>query len=228
MKIIKDLKFNNVNLNTSPKCSNGFYLPMLRDLFNLLIYSFSVHSKPKAVHFVIDAPIECKIKRINSTLNRWQTSRNRLNRCSRSMPLYFHTLEVRPRNKQKHLHLLVILDSCTYNDAISLEDHLRSISSTNKCRLQRRDISELPAKVDSETGEIKMNSNLGISRVGSITYHSVTYELNDCFTRISYFAKVYSKTGDPIWSVSRIPSSKITIPPPNIRHIQSVDNSPVA
>lgn len=205
MKIINSYKGR--KLYEGKKAGNGFYKGILDSLYNLLAYSLLEMKNPKALHFVISDPID--LGNISKYLERWRIRRVEFNQELSSVK-YFGTVEVRPRNKEKHLHLCIVADSIGYDDMSNLRERLQRFSSNSKCKLQRRDRNCLPIEIDPNTGEILIDTYTNdYKRKGNTWCHRLRLEFDDAFQRLSYFCKVQTKA-EPNYICSRLFKTKET------------------
>lgn len=204
MDIIQTTTYKGFDIYSESKAIYGFYASILDRIIETQCAALELHTNPTAIHFIIDQPDHRQLARLSEILNRWQTSRNIFNRREAQQPLYVYALETRPRTGDTHVHLMVILDGANFADACDLRDRLVSASNSRMCKLARRKITSLEAVVDRNTGEIQTDLNHGIARKGSTLFHRLKTEFKDAVERFSYIAKRFSKSGNPVWSSSRI------------------------
>lgn len=204
MNIVYSKLYKNFTVYDHKKAVYGFYEDILEDILTILRASTEIFTSPTAIHYSIYNPKFNDLKRITEILNRWQKKRDRINQRVSEKPLFFYTIEKRPRTGEVHAHLLVIGENTNFADAVSLIDMIRKLSHNNRCKLHRRRSANMQYVVDPETGEIVTNEDGEFATKGSKLFHRVRSEFHDCFHRFSYLAKVFTKSGNPIWSCSRV------------------------
>lgn len=190
MRTTKRTTYEGRQLSSSEKARDGFFVPILQRQSQLVDEALATMTRPRASHIVIyDPDLESFQRNLPTILKRW-SEKHLGSQC-----LWLYALEIRPRKKQKHIHLYVIGDGLTYDRLVFLRYQLAKMGKKVKlCRRERECVEE----IDPETGEIR--------QVFSSVYHelSVPRELDDFFPRFSYVAKVFSKTNEPVYSASRL------------------------
>jgi len=217
----KTTTYRGLLLNTSTKGSLGFYSQHLQTIYSLMLTARTRMNRPLVSHLVIDAPALNALNEISRELKRWYKKRYGSGKADTESDIkkvsYFACLETRPRNQREHLHVMVIFDSLPNNSTslAILSERLSKLSKTKDCKIQYRKSEARPLNVDQETGEIRTNTNGGLSRLGSTQYHNLITELLDAFERFSYLAKVQTKDSKQVkglnYSHSRIINSKPAI-----------------
>lgn len=191
MNITSESTYKGLGVSKSSKGIAGFYEDHLATIYKLLQQGSQAFTKPRAAHLIIDAPVDGALDALCRELERWAKGEG----STDTRPLYFACLETRPRNKQRHLHLIVIFQStkdCTYS-LKTLRNRLSKLAKNQQVTLARRRGENLPNYVDSETGEIKVNEFGKPRKMGSVYFHNLAIEFKDAFERFSYLAKVFSK-----------------------------------
>lgn len=215
-KITYDRFFNGREIYDQKKSNKGFYVGILEKLEQLISYSLDTFKVPRAAHFIVEEPDLHKLKNLSEDIKRFCAQRSKAkNKTDVVDFVYLSTLEMRPRNKQEHLHLLIISDGLNYKDLALLEERLQKFSKNNKVRHCCRSIACMPYDINVETGEINYNKRGDFARKGNTSYHDLRIEADDAFKRFSYFAKVYSKSKDFYLSCSRLPSKVKKDAPPS-------------
>jgi hypothetical protein len=206
-EITYDKFFNGREIYDDKKSNKGFYVGILEKLEKLIDYSLCTFKIPRAAHFIIEEPDQDKLKNLSEDIKRFCAQRSKdTDKADLPEFVYLSTLETRPKNKQEHLHLLIISDGLNYRDFGGLEERLRKFSNNRKARHCCRSIAFLPYDIDEETGEFRYTKRGDFARKGNTSYHDLRTEADDAFKRFSYFAKVYSKKKDFYLSCSRLPS----------------------
>lgn len=188
--IYTEEQYQGLRLYSKAKAKNGFHLQMLKCLLKLMRHAIQVMEIPKCAHLVIDSPIEGVEKELGRVISRWNQSRHKRKGVQNSEPpesLYFAVKEIRPRTKQRHMHVAIIFDGLNYEDLVILKDKLISLSETREVRIYRRSRVHMREKIIESTGEIV--------KLGSIYFHSLKIEFDDAFSRMSYLCKVFTKEG---------------------------------
>jgi len=213
LKIQTASSYRGLELNDTTKGFKGYYDQHLQTIYSLMAEAKLKLVNPLVSHFVIDNPKDTAINSLNKELNRWKNQRL-ANSASVS---YFSCLETRPRNKQRHLHVMVIYPKPTKDDKFLstslnlLTERLQKLSLTNSATLYKRKSNARDLIIDKETGEIATTKEGSIIRLGSIYYHNIITEFNDAFKRFSYLAKVHTKDAEQVkganFSNSRIKGS---------------------
>ncbi|MDC8772457.1 hypothetical protein [Roseateles albus] len=204
--ITTESTFNDLELYANSKSSKGFYVDILNKIEELLMFSLVNFTDPKVSHFTIDEPNQDKLQELRKDLARFLASRAKTKGTKETKFLYLATLEIRPKNKQEHLHLAFFFDGLNTKDLNLLEERLAKFSNSNKAKLNHRRLDCLPLDIYTETGEIKYNKRGNFARKGSTAWHELRTDSIDAFKRLSYLAKVYSKAKDYHLSSSRLPS----------------------
>lgn len=166
------------------KSLHGLNIRILTVAHQLVTEAIQRMHRPVGFHFVINEPTT-GTKNLDQILTRWGEQMGLT-----SKPLYLKVQEVRPRNKQTHLHVHVIADMPKQSKTIKQEIDYLIVSMRGKnlgsaIELYPRDPATLLRTTDPETGEVKILS--------SIWFHDLRRELSDYFHRISYLAKVFTK-----------------------------------
>lgn len=191
MNITTESTYKGLSVSKSSKGNAGFYEDHLTTIHKLFQQGTKAFTKPMAAHLIIDAPVDGALDALCRELERWAKGEG----SADTRPFYFACLETRPRNKQRHLHLLVVFQStkdCTYS-LKTLRNRLTKLAKNQQVKLAKRRGESLPNYVDPETGEIKLSEFGKPRKVGSIYFHNLTIEFKDAFERFSYLAKVFSK-----------------------------------
>lgn len=214
MKIQTTGTYRGLDINDTSKGFKGYYIQHLQSIHSLLVEASLNLVNPLVSHFIIDKPKPRAINALNQELNRWRDQRL----TSSEKVRYFAVLEKRPKEKRGHIHVLVIYPKPTTDDKFLstslnlLTERLRKLSETNSATLCKRKSSAKKLIIDPETGEIKINTDGSIIRLGSSYYHNLITEFDDAFKRLSYFAKVHTKDQEQIrglyYSSSIIPRPK--------------------
>lgn len=216
LSIVHTSTYKGYTLNPTIKGNKGFYESHLKYILDLLTQSIYTYRKALAAHIIINNPSPKIYSYLGRELNRWYDLESSC--ITNNHPSYFSCIETRPRNKQKHLHLLVIFEKLedNYFSLKKLEKRLTKFSKDNACKLIKRKASCIPLHMDSATGEIKTDENGKVMRRRSAYYHTVSVEFGDAFERFSYLAKVATKDNDQIEGIDysrsrlRIKSSTLT------------------
>lgn len=203
--ITKEPTHNGLKLYSHTKSIDGFYVEMLTQLHNLLTHASITLSRPLVAHIMVDQPTDNIYAQLGRLIQRWSDSRHKF-RCSTSNPptYYLCTEEVRPRAKNRHMHIAVVFDGLAYSDLNYLVDKLQRYSKTKTVKLYQRSREHRAERVNQHTGEINL--------LGSRFYHNLLQEFEDAYMRISYICKVFSKSelkNNKQYSSSRIPSADI-------------------
>ena len=210
MKIQTANSYRGLELNDTTKGFKGYYVQHLQTIYSLLAEAKLKLANPLVSHFVIDNPKDTAINSLNKELNRWKDQRL----ANSEAVSYFSCLETRPRNKQRHLHVMVIYAKPTEASKFLstslnlLTERLKKLSLTKSSKLCKRKSNARDLIIDQETGEIATAKEGLIIRLGSIYYHNLFTEFNDAFKRFSYLAKVHTKDAEQVkganFSSSRI------------------------
>lgn len=207
-KIYKGDYFNNLKLNPSDKCEDGFITKMLQALHERCVYSLKTMDRPRGFHIELTKVERSKVRMIPRIISRWAASRDR---CSLSYMTgkyqFLKAEEIRPRTKEFHIHLHIIADSVTYGDLQSLREALLPVAKMSS--LKNRSLIYRPIKMNEATGECFTNVKTGnFERIGSPWNHELTSkdEFEDYFTRASYICKVRTKVSLSSWSCSHMAS----------------------
>lgn len=205
--VTKEPDFRGLKVYCQRKNEKGFFVEILEATVKLLDYASKNWDRPQLFHLCISAPKDCTLKRLSSELRRWSRQRDKANRRHVDTPvLYLAAIETRPRKKQRHLHLAVFTTGNSVFDVYALKQRLRKFSETDtEVALYQRRFDCLALALDESTGEIKLTKRGDFARQGSMYYHDLRKEYDDAFQRISYLAKVYSKSASPEWSSSLVP-----------------------
>jgi hypothetical protein len=204
MNITFDKSFNGLALYGGTKAVGGFYVEILSDIHAFLVDVQKRMPRARIIHIVVDSPKHSCISTFGEILTRWAKQRSALKGAEIPRPAYFYVLETRPRAKTQHLHVIVAMCQFDFSDVINFCDRLRKSSNTAMARLQSRHFSKLRYKADSETGEILTRADGSRIVEGSRHWHYLTGDFADTFERVSYLAKVFSKSARPVWSLSRL------------------------
>lgn len=179
------------------KALHGLNLSILKSAHALVTEARETMSRPVGFHITINEPTT-GTKNLDQILTRWGEQMGLT-----SKPLYLKAHEIRPINKQKHLHIHVIADMQNKkSDVIKQElDYLvvgmRRKKLGSVIKLYPRDPATLLYVVDKNTGELRPNS--------SIWFHDINREASDYFLRLSYLAKVFTKNHSlRNWSCSNL------------------------
>lgn len=213
LKIIKS--YRGLKLYAGTKAAAGFYQEMLASLYNIFAHSLQAMRDPKALHFVLGEAGD--LGNLPKYLERWRIRRLKFNENINSIK-YFGAIEVRPRSKERHFHLCIVVDSISYNDIPSLKEMLQGFSLNNHCALQYRKTSFLPLAIIPETGEIPINKmGTDFRRVAKTWCHKLRLEFEDAIQRFSYICKVQTKS-EPSYISSRLLKGRlcdklINVPP---------------
>lgn len=197
--------YRGLDLNPTAKGKDGFSDKILSVLYNLFSYSLQEFRKPIVCRITIDEPKENI--RFSQVIERWFNQR----KPEGHKPLYLAVAEIRPRKKQRHIHLLVILDGCTWRDVLSLEERCQVLSATGKAKIDRRRKADLEVWRCRISREPVLDNEGKPIPIGSTSYHNLRFEIADAFKRNSYLAKNFTKTeliGNKCWSASRLPGQK--------------------
>lgn len=229
MKITQLKHYRGLELNDTNKGKDGYYVKHLENIYSSMVEATVHLANPLASHFVIDNPKAKAIKALNQELNRWKNERLDPSEAVR----YFTCLETLSRNKQKHLHVLVIYQKPINNEGFLstslnlLTERLSRLSHTCSATLCKRINSAKKLIIDSGSGEIKVNKEGSIIRLGSSYYHNLVTEFNDAFKRLSYLAKVQTKDQKQVygvdWSQSRNKAPTKLKHNPNANHTRTTN-----
>lgn len=196
---------NNITFNSTyaglevysgSKAIHGLNISILKAAHALVIQARETMRRPVGFHILINEPTE-GVKNLDQILSRWGEQMGLT-----SKPLYLRAHEIRPVNKQRHLHLHVIADMPKKSDVIKQEiDYLlvgmRRKNLGSSINIYKRKKEHLLHVVDRETGELRP--------VSSIWFHDINREASDYFLRLSYLAKVFSKNHSlRNWSCSNL------------------------
>lgn len=191
MIVTTESKYLGFELSESLKGNDGFYGEHLGAIIGLLQMGGELFNEARAAHLVIDDPSDHAMKRLCKELDRWMIKE----KMDCHHPLYFACKEVRPRDKQGHMHVLVIFPAtgdCTHS-LKTLRNRLGKLSNSNEVKLCKRRLDKLTQSIDQNTGETKVDGRGRSKRSGSANYHDLKTEFNDAVERYSYLAKVFSK-----------------------------------
>lgn len=196
---------NNITFNSTyaglavysgSKAIHGLNISILKAAHALVIQARETMRRPVGFHILINEPTE-GIKNLDQILSRWGEQMGLT-----SKPLYLRAHEIRPVNKQRHLHLHVIADMPKKSDVIKQEiDYLlvgmRRKNLGSNITIYKRKSEHLLHVVDKETGELRP--------VSSVWFHDINREASDYFLRLSYLAKVFTKNHSlRNWSCSNL------------------------
>ena len=193
MKTTAENTYLGFELNKTIKASKGFYVEHLDAIYEILATAKANMTKPIVAHLVIDSPNDKALEQLSRILIRWYEEEQGSNAQAVK---YFACLEVRPRNKQRHLHLMVVFNSLkdSRESLYILRRKLTKLSKSATCKIQQRKLEHRAPLTNSETGKIATNADGGIIRLGSTYYHRLISEFEDAFNRFSYLAKVMTKS----------------------------------
>ena len=185
-------KFNQYNLYTGSKNIKGFYTAILHKIDLIINDSLENFEIPVSGHIIIDKSNDY---RINQVLSRIIAAEARTRGIETPKFHYISVTERRRNDQHFHQHLALIIDKGDYEYFKVIQFELRRYSRTAKVKLIKRKHDTRPEYIDLATGEVR--------KTGSLYLHNLRKETFDAFERISYIAKVETKTS-PSFSSSRL------------------------
>ncbi len=167
MTTYKERSYLCLELNTSPKCQDGFIEEHLQELYQSLIQYNDWFDNVVVGHILIEAPNK---QRLDRFLDGYMKQRIKANSSIQAVKL-LSVQEIRPRDSNPHQHIIAIIASNhSYIDLKSLA-------------LLGLNLSQTKGKNDSRL----------IKRSNNKNYHILGLEFDDAFNRSSYICKESTK-----------------------------------